>query len=188
MDITKAASHGWTGDASIEMELEDLTIGMFERHSFLDKYLSEFSPITIYSKNKNRKTHMERELALYHGQREKKEDRGVSISTRPKLDEGFVDAVARKFCSKNVDYKFPLNSVRNNRFFRGSIYGDLWYGAEKVGHREAAELARFFDKEYVKRPFRTRISVRYSGLVLKHVIAMNYSPKNVLEFKIVGYK
>ena len=115
------------------------------------------------------------------------EEPGVSLSTNPNFNEseGYEE-----FVLKMVEY---LGGKKENVHFwnRPGIWNpigyELWNGADLVGHEEIADLAEYFQKEYVdkyKKGCKTRIFTVYDNLNPIQVLRMEYSPRKVVKFEI----
>jgi hypothetical protein len=185
MDIAAAASHGWNREAYITIVLEDLTIEEFEKHAFLDNHLSGISNrTTIYSQRKRKESEFYHELTVYHGQNEDEPSPSVSISidSRFKRNRKFIYAMAERFGSSKKD----VTLASHLPLIDGVISGNLWNGADKIGHKEIAELARYFDEEFVKKNgFVTRIGTSYEKLKPEDILKMEYRPECVVEFELI---
>jgi len=186
MDIQKAASYGWKKGATIFMSLRNLTPKEFRGHSWLDDYLSDQPAMIYYMKTRERVTRDEIDagIGIRHGHGKLNES--VSLDTSPTFKEcnGYRD-----FVFKMAEH---LGAEKKDVFFMQSgiwdcVSGNLWNGAETVGHKEIANLADFFHKEFVRKHqegARTRISAAYEELTPTEILRMKYSPRKVIEFKI----
>mgnify|MGYP001379923605 CR=1 FL=1 len=64
---------------------------------------------------------------------------------------------------------------------------DIYNGISKVGHKEIADMADFFDNEFVKKYYPrhvTKIATSYEGLRPEHIMKMSYRPECVVNFEI----
>lgn len=178
MDILEAARRGWNKNSSITMFLRNLTPKEFREHLWLDDYLADRPVPEVYCMK------TKESIGIYHGHEEL--GGGVSLDTSPTFKEcnGY-----REFVFKMAEH---LGAERKDVFSMqpgiwDCIGGNLWNGAETVGHKEIADLADFFHKEHVRkyhRGARTRIFVEYEKLTPKEILRMKYNPRKVGVFKI----
>jgi len=196
MDIQKAASYGWNRKRTITLSLRDLTPSEVGEHSFLDKYLSEAKEMgtMIYCMNyMTRKEGIKErgpedlnvDIVVNTGRGESDNFASLSMGPEFKKQDGYEDFLLKMVKhlgggEKDI-YHMPELLVWDE------IVGNIWNGAKTVGHKEIAELADYFDKEFVrkhKRGARTRIFITYGNLTPKEILKMKYNPKKVVEFDI----
>jgi hypothetical protein len=189
MDIVEAARYGWNKKATISLFLRNLTPDEFAGHSWLDAFLAEQPSTMIYYMNKGERITRRRpingDIGVHHGHGELS-DGYVSLDTSPEFKEqkGYED-----FVFKMAEH---LGGKKKNVFLMPTgvwdcIVGNIWKGAKAVGHKEIADLASYFDEEFVKKQMpgaRTRISAAYEKLTPREILRMGYNPKNVVSFKI----
>lgn len=185
MDIAEAARYGWDKSRAITLTLRNLTSDEFRNHAYLDDKFSESLPPSIYCmKRRNRITREDMangDIAVQDGR-----DSYVSLSTSPifKARKGyreFVLSMAKHLGAEEKDIYF------SGDFIWDSISGNIWNGAKTVGHREIADLADFFQKEFVekqKKGAETMIFASYDRLTANDVLRMEYDPRKVIQFVI----
>jgi hypothetical protein len=183
MDIQKAASYGWDKRSAITMALINLTPEEFRNHPWLDNRLSDdIVPMIYYMNVRERITRdskINRGIGIYHGHGE----RGISLDTSPEFKEceGYREFVFKMAEHLGADVFLMPSGIWD------CIYGNLWNGSKTIGHKEIADLADYFHKEFVskhKKGARTRISAEYKNLTPTEILRMGYSPRKVVKFGI----
>jgi hypothetical protein len=188
MDILKAASYGWDKRTTIKMFLRNLTPEEFRKHSWLDDYLSDQPSTMIYCMKTTQRITRDYEIGgdigivSGHGELRK----GVELDTSPTFKESngyreFVLKMAEHLGAEKKDISF------SDPLIWDVISGNIWNGAEMIGHKEIADLAVYFHNEFVrknKKGAKTRISAAYANLTLKEILRMKYNPTKVIEFSL----
>jgi len=129
------------------------------------------------------------EIDITHGHGEYEDFLGLSLSPEFKSCKGYREFVLK--AAEHFGGKVPkrdLNtSSRSYPHIWGTIDGELWNGAEMIGHKEIADLAEFFHREFVRKYQRgaaTRIFVQYEKLTPEKIFRMTYNERKVFEFEI----
>jgi len=195
MDIQEAASYGWSKEARIFMFLRNLTPKKFRKHSFLDDRLSREILTKIYHMGDRERIRKENNLSISdtHGDIEIYHGHGeinlgyVALALTPTFKKSggykeFVLKMAEHFGAERESVWFSDESL-----LWDAVSGNLWNGAQNIGHEQIADLADYFHKEFVNKHNkgnRTRIAVAYEKLTPEEIQKMQYSPRKVIIFRI----
>ena len=194
MNIFDAISSLKGKKTEILMAFANVTIDEFAKHAFLDSCLTPGKyGLRIGYVGKRNKDWGDYEIQLDHGQNDEL-NHGVGISFRPILakHKKFVLSVRDRFGSEKT-WIYPYDKEPDKKmkelFDYASMAKGLWDDADKIGHKEIADLARFFDQEFVKKHrkgFETRLTSEYCGLTYELIEKMQYRPETVASINYVG--
>lgn len=191
MDILEAANNGCKKEKFIKLYLRNLTPVEFRKHSFLDSHLDDSPNNTMIYFMQNIQRLEPDDVFSYNGL-------GDIIVNTNQNDKSIVTlSISPFFKTTNCYEQFITDLAENvgsNKdnivFMPEGIYDEIinpWSGLNKIGHKEIADVAKFFDNSFVKvhePDANTLISAGYRTLKVKDVLSMKYSPENVISFNI----
>ena len=129
----------------------------------------------------------EGDIAVYHGQGDSSCP-SLFLSETFKRRKGYSAFLPKLAKHIGVEVKdVGIGPRIHGKVTLGDTIDGGWNDAEKIGHREIADLAEIFQKDFVeveKKGWKTRISAEYVNLTAEDVLRMEYDAGNVIEFKI----